>query len=109
MAQVNLKISEEKYRDTLSKLGDLMDKLETQLGQLQAQRAKIEDNYKGPIADMGIAAVKENERKVQTAIDNVRAHREQIEKYLNDMDKQNTEFQGRYQEAKEMAGKLFQD
>ena len=81
--------------------------LEGYLGDLQGKRAKIEGAYKGPQADDAINAIKKNEKAVKDAIDKVTTQRDQIQKYLDSMDKAATEIQADYKAAAELADHVF--
>ena len=107
MALLTLKVSETKYRDTLSKLNDKISVLEGYLGDLQGKRTQIERAYKGPQADDAINTIKKNEKVVKDAIDKVTTQRDQIQKYLDSMDKAATEIQTGYKTAADLADHVF--
>ena len=107
MAALTLKVSESKYKLTLSQLQQKIAQLQNALGQLQTQRQKIERAYTGPQATDAINAIKEDEKQVKRAIEMVTDQRDQIQKYLDSMDTAANKIQGDYSDAMKLAKDVF--
>lgn len=83
---LTLKVSESDYRNTLSNLNSAVDGLKGELGKLQAERAKLEQNFvsatlSAPLREM----IKNKEKQVQGSIDSILTQIKQIENLLTSM------------------------
>ena len=107
MAQLNLKVSESLYRDTITQLGEKITALQHQLSQLQGKREQIERYYEGPTAKKAIDTIKKDEDNVSRAIEAVKVQKQQIERYLNEMNQGDQEINGTYNDALSSASSVF--
>lgn len=107
MAQLNLKVSENLYRETINQLGEKVQQLNGQLQALRSKREQIERYYSGPTATKAINTIKKDEENVERAITAVQTQKAQIEKYLNEMSTGDQEISGTYSDAMGKANTVF--
>ncbi len=107
MADLNLKVSESLYRETINQLGEKITQLEGQLSALKTKREQIERYYQGPAATKAINTIKKDEENVERSIKAVQTQKDQIEKYLNEMNQGDQEITGTYNDAMGKANNVF--
>lgn len=104
---LRLKVSAEKYQDTINKLNDKINSLKEMLASLRGKKEQIRANYTGPEATKGIQAIEVNEENVMTAISNLEAQRDKIQDYLDVLKATDITIQGTYNDAYSAAQSVF--
>ena len=104
---IRLKVSEDKYRDTIQKLDGKIRDLETILGRLEGRRDTIRGNYSGPAADKGIEAINVNIDNVKTALARLTEQKDGLQKYLDEMRSSNDAIDKRYNDELSKAKGVF--
>lgn len=107
MAELNLKVSEEKVRATIQVLTDKNDKLIDLLSQLRANREKLEKAYTGPTATIGINAIKKRESEVEAAIRKYKLQRDKLQTYLDIMNEADAKARAAFEESLSKTNDLF--
>lgn len=107
MADLTLKVSESLYRDTISQLGEKVLQLNACLSSLQAKRQQIQSYYTGPTAAHAIQTIQKDEENVKRAIKAVVTQKQQIENYLNEMNRGDQEIDSSYKDAMSSANNVF--
>lgn len=79
---LQLKVSEEKYNQTLEELQRQIDQLRIMQGKLEKSRQTLERAYKGAEVKNLIQTVKNYEQRAKDAIDDVTKKRQKISDYL---------------------------
>ena len=107
MAGLVIKVSEEKYRDTIEQLGQKINTLKDCLNRLQKERDRVDTEYKGLQADAAILVIKANEKNVKAAIEDVEKKRDNLQNYLDSMIRADSEIKKKYEDAKSQADSVF--
>lgn len=85
MEKLKLKVSEEKYRQTLDKLGAELDKMQGHQKDLQKVKENMQNGVIGNVGNDAVRNLDTHLHNVQTVITKTIAARTQIENYLNSM------------------------
>ena len=107
MAALTLKVSEEKYKETIARLSEKIDRLEECLGDLVNQRQKLQREYQGHQAEAAIDTIRTNEENVTRAIEEVRRKRDDLQNYLDSMGVADTNIKNTYNDAHIKAANVF--
>ena len=82
---LRIKVSEEKYRETINKLGEKISELQECLSRLQNLKNKLSSAYTGPAAEKALDALQQNEQNVKTTLEKVQKQKEKIQQYIDSM------------------------
>ena len=97
---LTLKVSENEYRDALTKLNSYSDGLKNELQKLQDQRGKLESCFASKVISTPLREMIQNkEKQVQGSIDSIQVQIKQIENYLQTMSTAETNISGVLKEA----------
>ena len=104
---LRIKVSEEKYRETINKLGEKISELQECLSRLQNLKNKLSSAYTGPAAEKALDALQQNEQNVKTTLEKVQKQKEKIKQYIDSMGSWNEDASKKYEEATAKAKNIF--
>ena len=104
---LELKVSEEQYKRTISQLAEKIAQLQNCKQQLQGHRSKLESSYQANQAKDAIESEKTYEQRVQDAIDKLTKQKDKIQAYLDNMEKSDTSIRGEYASELQTAQHVF--
>ena len=94
---LRIKVSEEKYRETINKLGEKISELQECLSRLQNLKNKLSSAYTGPAAEKALEALQQNEQNVKTTLEKVQKQKEKIQQYIDSMGSWNEDASKKYE------------
>lgn len=108
MADLNIKINEEDYRQAITDLGIEYSNLNNALHDLQTQREKLSESFISRVLTPGlIDMIKNKENEVQKSMQNVQKQIAKIEGRLTSLHTSETTISGKISEAAESHSKAF--
>ena len=103
-----LKVPESQYKATLQDLTRSLTDLGEDLNLLKAQRDKLDTNYSGDTAKLGVEDVDKAIASVKSGIDALEKRKDVIEKFLTQMQSQDSAALGKYKETEDKVSKVFE-
>ena len=107
MADLRIKVSEDKVRETISILTDKIGNMNEHLSQLIENREKLERLYTGKTASIAISAIKKREAEASESIEKYKKQRDKLQEYLDLMNTADSKAEADYQAELQKSNELF--
>ena len=107
MADLTVKVSEDKVRETINVLSSKIDNMNEHLSQLIANREKLEKVYTGITATIGINAIKKREKEAAISIEKYKKQRDKLQAFLDTMNEIDRKVAVDYEDALRKSNELF--
>ena len=106
-ADMRIKVSEDKVRETVQTLSSKIGNMEDHLAQLIANRQKLERIYDGPAAKIAMSAIKKREKEAANSIEKFKKQRDKLQAYLDTMNATDAKVTANYEAALNKSNELF--
>ena len=107
MAELTLKVSEDKVMETIQQLTSKIGSMEGHLDQLIVNREKLEKAYTGITAGIAIRAIKNKEKEAKNAIQKYKNQRDKLVEYIEKMNAVDARLASTYEAASNKRNELF--
>ena len=106
-ADLRIKVSEDKVRETVQTLSTKIARMEDHLAQLISNREKLERAYTGPAASIAMKAIKKREGEAANSIEKFKKQRDKLQAYLDTMNATDAKVTSNYEAALNKSNELF--
>lgn len=107
MADLNIKVSEEKVRETITTMTNKINSMQDHLSQAISTREKIERKYVGPTGTIAAEAIKKREKEVANSIEKFKKQRDKLQQYLDTMNTADAKAAKDFEDALNKTNELF--
>ena len=107
MAELRIKVSEEKVRETIQTLSSKISRMEDHLAQIDTYIEKLEKGYDTPAAKIAMEAFKKRRSEARDATEKFKVQRDKLQAYLDTMNATDARVSATYQEALNKTNQLF--
>lgn len=107
MADLRLKVSEEKVRETINTLSSKISHMQECLDQIIVNREKIERGYTGITGSLAAEVIKKKEREVLNSIEKFKKQRDKLQEYLDTMNAADAKTARDFEDALKVTNDLF--